>query len=143
MVKGIFVSARRIGFEFDGRSYSFKPATLAGVSVVVGVIGGIYGVGGGAMIAPFAMTVLGLPAYTVAGAALLGTLVTSIAGVGFFEVLGGAPDWTLGLLFGAGGLAGSYCGARLQKHLPERSIRLLLGLLVTGLGLRYVIQFFL
>ncbi len=142
-VKGIFVSARRIGFDFDGRSYSFKPATLAAVSLVVGVIGGIYGVGGGAMIAPFAMTVLGLPAYTVAGAALLGTLLTSIAGVGFFQVLGGAPDWTLGLLFGAGGLAGSYLGARLQKHMPERSIRLLLGLLVTGLALRYVFQFFL
>jgi uncharacterized membrane protein YfcA len=143
VVKGIFVSVRRIGFEFEGRSYSFQPATLAAVSLVVGVIGGIYGVGGGAMIAPFAMTVLNLPAYTVAGAALLGTLITSVAGVGFFEVLGGAPDWTLGLLFGVGGLAGSYSGARLQKHMPERSIRLLLGLVVTGLALRYVVQFFL
>ncbi|MDR3699348.1 MAG: sulfite exporter TauE/SafE family protein [Candidatus Sulfopaludibacter sp.] len=143
VVKGIFVSAKRMGFEFEGRTYSFKPATLAAVSLVVGVIGGIYGVGGGAMIAPFAMTVLDLPAYTVAGAALLGTLVTSVAGVGFFEVLGGSPDWVLGLLFGVGGLAGSYCGARLQKHVPERFIRLLLGLLVTGLALRYVIQFFL
>ena len=142
VVKGVFVSPRRIGFEFEGRSYSFKPATLAVVSVVVGVIGGIYGVGGGAMIAPFAMTVLELPAYTVAGAALFGTLVASVAGVGFFQVLGESPDWALGMLFGIGGLAGSYCGARLQKHLPERSIRLLLGLLVTGLGLRYVIQFF-
>jgi len=140
VVKGVVASARRIAFEFDGRAYSFKPRTLAAVSLVVGVIGGIYGIGGGAMIAPFAMTILGLPAYTVAGAALLGTLVTSVAGIAFFGVLGGAPDWPLGLLFGVGGLAGSYCGARLQKHMPERLIRLLLGVLVTGLGLKYVLQ---
>ena len=100
VVKGVVASARRIAFEFDGRAYSFKPRTLAAVSLVVGVIGGIYGIGGGAMIAPFAMTILGLPAYTVAGAALLGTLVTSVAGIAFFGVLGGAPDWPLGLLFG-------------------------------------------
>ncbi len=147
----VFASTRLIAIEFQGRNYSFRPVTLAAVSLIVGVIGGIYGVGGGAMIAPFAMTVLGLPAAIVAGAALFGTLITSIAGVGVFEILGAAhlsagaavrPDWALGILFGAGGLVGSYCGARLQKRMPERWIRLLLGLLVTGLALKYVTQFF-
>ena len=139
-MKGVVATLSEIAFEFDGRKYSFKPLTLASVSLVVGVIGGIYGIGGGAMIAPFAMTILGLPAYTVAGAALLGTLVSSVAGVTFFGVLGGAPDWPLGLLFGAGGLAGSYTGARLQRAYARRNagFRLLLGLLVTGLGLKYV-----
>lgn len=130
---------------------SFKPVPMAGVALFVGIIGGIYGVGGGAMIAPFAMTVLRLPARTVAGAALLGTLVTSVAGVAAFELLSltrfpaGAmvqPDWALGLLFGAGGLLGSYFGARLQKYWPERWIRLFLALLVTGLALTYIVRFF-
>jgi hypothetical protein len=30
-----------------------------------------------------------------------------------------APDWGVGTALGAGGLAGSYFGARLQPHLPE------------------------
>jgi uncharacterized membrane protein YfcA len=147
-VKSVIVSSRRMAFEFQGASYSFRPATLAAVALLVGLIGGIYGVGGGAMIAPFLMTILGLPAYAVAGAALVGTLVTSIAGVVVFEFLGGAansgvrPDWALGLLFGIGGLCGSYCGALLQKRLPERAIRLLLALLVTGMALNYTIRFF-
>ncbi|HTQ57129.1 MAG TPA: sulfite exporter TauE/SafE family protein [Bryobacteraceae bacterium] len=131
---------------------SFNPALLAAVALPVGVIGGIYGVGGGAIIAPFAMTILRLPARMVAGAAMVGTLVTSIMGVATFEMLSrmplsaGAsvqPDWMLGLLFGVGGLAGSYFGARLQKHLPERWIRLVLGLLITALALTYVIRFLL
>jgi uncharacterized membrane protein YfcA len=142
------VSGRRIEFEFQGESYSFRPGALAAVALLVGLVGGIYGVGGGAMIAPFLMTILGLPAYAVAGAALVGTLVTSIAGVAFFEILGGAPgshvrpDWALGLLFGTGGLFGSYCGALLQKRLPERCIRLFLALLATGMALHYAIGFF-
>ena len=150
VAKTTFASARKIEYVFQGEHYAFDPALLAMVALVVGIIGGIYGVGGGAMIAPFAVAVLGLPAYTVAGAALLGTFVTSIAGVAFFVVLGRTglsmnavtPDWTLGLLFGAGGLVGSYCGARLQKRLPERWIRLFLGFLVTALALSYVVQFF-
>ena len=102
----------------------------------------IYGVGGGAIIAPFAMTSLGLPAKVIAGPSLLATLITSLVGIGSFEVLRVRPDWTLGLLFGAGGLAGSYCGARLQKHLPDRYIRLFLGLLLAGLSATYIFQFF-
>jgi len=141
-VENMRATLRRVEFDFQGKTYSFKPATLSMVALIVGIIGGIYGVGGGAIIAPFAMTILGLPAYAVAGAALFGTLLTSIAGVGFFEALGTRPDWTLGLLFGLGGLFGSYFGARVQKYLPERWIRLFLGLLVTGLALNYVTRFF-
>jgi len=119
---------------------------LTAVALVVGLIGGIYGVGGGAIIAPFAMTSLCLPARAVAGPALAGTFVTSLVGIASFELIGRSalatgvavrPDWVLGLLFGAGGLAGSYCGARLQKHLPERWIRLGLGVLLLCLAARY------
>jgi len=151
VVKTRRVSFKRIEYEFWGEVFSFSTAVIFVLALAVGLIGGIYGIGGGAIIAPFVVTVLCLPVYTVAGAALLGTFITSIAGVGFFELLAvtplgaGAPvrpDWALGALFGVGGLAGTYCGARLQKYLPERWIRLGLGLLITGLALSYIGQFF-
>lgn len=84
----------------------------------------------------------------MAGATLIGTFVTSVAGVAFFEILaatgfgaGGAiaPDWLLGLTLGVGGLAGTYAGARLHRYVPERLIRGVLGALVTLLALRYVL----
>ncbi len=145
------VSLRRIEYEFWGEVFSFSPAAVFGLALLVGVVGGVYGIGGGAIIAPFVVAVMGLPVYTVAGAALLGTFLTSVAGVGAFELLGATslgagaavqPDWALGALFGVGGLCGTYCGARLQKHLPERWIRLALGVLITGLALSYISQFF-
>ena len=132
------VSLRRIEYEFWNESFGFNPIAIFGLALIVGIIGGIYGIGGGAIIAPFVVAIFGLPVYTVAGAAMLGTFLTSIAGVGCFQVLGVRADWQLGALFGIGGLVGTYVGARLQKYFPERWIRLVLGLLVGGLGISYV-----
>ena len=141
------VSLTRIEYEFGGGYFSFATAPVFFLALGVGVIGGVYGIGGGSVIAPFLVTVLGLPVYTVAGAALMGTLLTSIAGVACFQALAAtgigaqsmvAPDWSLGLILGAGGLVGSYVGARTQKFLPETLIRLALGALITLLSLGYL-----
>lgn len=151
-VRTTSVSLKRVEYEFWGELFVFNPVALFGLSFVVGIAGGIYGIGGGAIIAPFIVSVFRLPIYTIGGATLFGTLITSTAGVGFFEFLAQTPlsagvpvrpDWLLGALFGLGGLAGTFVGARLQKYLPERWIRLFLGVLVAGLALNYMTQFFL
>jgi len=137
-----------VEYEYGGKSYAFGTMAIFALSVGVGVIGGIYSIGGGSIIAPFLVTVFGLPVYTVAGATLIGTFVTSAAGVAFYELLaatgfgGGAPiapAWLPGLTLGVGGLAGTYAGARWQKYMPERLIRGVLGTLVTLLAIRYII----
>jgi len=119
-----------------------SPARLAMAAAAVGCVGGIYGIGGGSVLAPLLIRSGRLPS-EVAPATLAATLVTSIAGVATFLVLSAhhrgsvAPDWTIGILLGAGGLAGGYLGARLQPRLPEVTIRRLLGVLVIAVGVRY------
>jgi uncharacterized membrane protein YfcA len=144
----VAASPLRVEYEYVGKTYAFGTLTIFALSLGVGVIGGIYSIGGGSIIAPFLVTVFGLPVYTVAGATLIGTFVTSVAGVAFYELLaatgfgGGvpvAPDWLLGITLGVGGLAGTYAGARLQRHVPERLIRSVLGTLVTLLALKYIL----
>ena len=78
------VVAQRIEYSFWGETFSFPTLGIFVLALAVGLVGGIYGIGGGAIIAPFVVSVLGLPIYTVAGAALAGTFLTSIVGVGFF-----------------------------------------------------------
>jgi uncharacterized membrane protein YfcA len=113
------------------------------LALSVGCAGGIYGIGGGSLLAPILLAA-GFSAYEVAPATLAATFLTSIAGIATYEVLqlshGGtiAPDWALGLWLGAGGFAGSYLGARLQSRLPETSIRRLLGLIACLVAVRYV-----
>ncbi len=144
-------SLQKIEYEFWGETYSFGTMAIFTLALVVGLIGGIYGIGGGAIIAPFCVSILGLPVYTVAGAALAGTFLTSIAGVVFYSLLAFtpvgaatnvAPDWALGALFGVGGLLGTYCGAYIQKYLKEKIVKGIMAALILFLALRYIIQFF-
>jgi uncharacterized protein len=113
------------------------------LALVVGVVGGIYGIGGGSLLAPI-LIALGFSVYEVAPATIAATFVTSIVGIATYQVLqlshGGAiaPEWTLGAFMGAGGFAGSYCGARLQSRLPERSLRRLLGCVACLVAARYI-----
>jgi uncharacterized protein len=114
------------------------------LALAVGTIGGIYGIGGGSILGPI-LVGLGYTVFEVSPAALTATFLTSVAGVATFALLslGGsgdvAPDWTLGIAIGLGGLAGAYLGARLQSRLPETLLRRGLGLLALGLGLRYAV----
>lgn len=142
-------SMKRISYEFAGETYTTSTATIFVMSLVVGVVGGVYGIGGGSIVAPFFVSICGLPVYTVAGAALMGTLVTSVAGVAFYQILAifhagqsVAPDWGLGFLFGLGGMCGMYCGARLQKHVPARLIKAMLSVIILGTAFKYVAGFF-
>jgi len=139
---------RQVEFDYDGETHKFSPPIIYVICFLVGIIGGIYGIGGGSIVAPFFVAIIGLPVYTVAGAALMGTFITSVAGVAFYQYLSWiytdmavAPDWVLGVLFGFGGLFGMYLGARTQKFVPAKIIKSILCACVLFVALRYVIGF--
>jgi uncharacterized membrane protein YfcA len=118
------------------------------MSLGIGVIGGAYGIGGGSLMAPVLVAVFGLSVHAVAGAALFGTFVTSLVGVTLYQFLPtptGAPaqpDWLLGILFGLGGMAGMYLGARTQKRVNQRVLKIGLAVVLAGLAGGYVLQYF-
>jgi hypothetical protein len=146
MLEGVVVrerSRRHIAYEFAGTRYVVRTVEAAALSAGVGIVGGIYGIGGGALIAPFLVSVFRLPVHTVAGAALAATFATSAAAVGAYLLVGSAaggaiPDWRLGLLFGLGGLAGTYVGARAQRFVPARPIQWLLAACTLGPAVGYL-----
>lgn len=115
------------------------------LALVVGTVGGIYGIGGGSLLAPLLLAA-GFSAYQVAPATLAATFLTSIVGVASYELLqldhGGsiAPDWALGAWLATGGFLGSYLGARLQHRLSESALRRLLGAIACLVAARYLQQ---
>lgn len=140
---------KRLSYTFDGEASEISIWKVFALSAIVGVVGGIYGIGGGSIIAPFLITFFRLPIYTVAGAALMGTFVTSVAGVLFYQIIAPfypdmsvAPDYLLGGLFGLGGAAGMYFGACCQKHVPARAIKWMLAGIILFTVLKYVAAFF-
>lgn len=129
-LESVRFSRSHITFAFKAQEHRIRLAGLAGISFAVGVVGGAYGIGGGGIIAPVLVGLYRLPVQAIAGAALWGTFVTSLGAVAFYQALAPfypdlavSPDWLLGLLFGLGGAAGVYVGARLQRVAPLALIK--------------------
>lgn len=137
-----------VGYEFYGEHFEVPFWKILALSFSVGIVGGIYGIGGGAILAPLFVSFFHLPVYTVAGATLMGTFVTSVAGVAFYQVIAPlypdmavAPDWLLGTLFGLGGMVGMYAGARCQKFVRANWIKGMLAGILVYAALKYVLEF--
>ena len=142
-------NSRSLFFVFQEKEYRVSTRQLALLSLVVGLVGGIYGIGGGAIMAPFLVSFFALPVYAVAGATLFATFLTSVAGVSFYSLLAPfypdmavAPDWRMGLLVGLGGMCGMYLGARCQKHVPAFALKCFLAAILLFTAIRYLGQSF-
>ena len=142
-------SMRRIAYTFQDTRYECPTMGILIMSFIVGIVGGTYGIGGGAIIAPFFVAWFGLPVHTISGATLMGTFLTSVAGVTFYMLISPffpeqsvSPDWMLGLLFGLGGVAGMYLGARCQKFVPAKAIKWMLGVVIVSTALKYAFEYF-
>jgi len=144
-VEDVRFSWRTLTYRFQSRNYSCSLPSIFGLSLLVGVLGGVYGIGGGAIIAPFLVAIYNLPVYTIAGATLVGTFATSVAGAGFYQFAAPffpgmqvQPDWMLGILFGLGGCCGTYVGARTQRYVSSKWLKLLLALLILFVSANYL-----
>lgn len=120
---------------------------LVVLGAVAAAIGGVYGIGGAALVVPWLVAVERLPIASTAGAGLVTTLITSVVGLAAFVVLGqldigsaAGPEWANGLALGVGGAAGAYLGARLQPRLPVALLRGVVGVAALVAGIRLALE---
>ncbi len=142
---------RRVAYTFSGERYEIPTMKLSLISLAVGVVGGVYGIGGGAIIAPLLVAYFRLPVHTVAGASLFSNFASSLCGIFIYWVIdevklvpgvSAEPDWLLGLSLGIGGAVGMYIGARAQRYLPEKAIKVVLTVFLLFVATWYVIEVF-
>jgi uncharacterized membrane protein YfcA len=135
---GVLLLLRRGDATPSGATAGPSGRTISALAFVVGIAGGMYGIGGGSLLAPI-LVAMGAGLARVAPAALTSTYLTSAAGAASFAVLAQgtagsvAPDVSLGVAAGLGGLVGGAIGARLQPRVPEALLRR--GLAVAALAL--------
>ena len=141
---GAWLALTQVSAARTTRRARLPRAAVGLIAAVAGCVGGIYGIGGGSILAPI-LVADGRPPSQVAPAALSSTFLTSLAGVVTFTILSAhqhgsvAPNWPTGIALGVGGLAGGYVGARLHARLPEALIRRLLALVVVAIGVRFLV----
>ena len=125
---------------------SVPTTRLLVVGFAAGVVGGIYGLGGAALVVPWLVSVERLSVRDSAGPGLVVTLTTSAIGLATFTAAAAAgvgeaaaPDWSAGLALGLGGAAGAVVGARLQPRLPVALLRTVLAIAAIAAGLRLLV----
>lgn len=94
---------------------------LVAVGLLVGVLSGMFGIGGGTVIVP-ALVWLGLSQRNAAATSMLAIVPTSISGVISYAT-GGHVDWLAAALLFCGMFVGGQVGSWLLSRLPELALR--------------------
>ena len=89
--------------------------------VGAGFLSGLFGVGGGLVIVPALMAVLGMDQRRASATSLAAIIVTAAVGSGTYA-LHGEVSWAGGALLVVGALAGSQIGVWLLRRLPASSL---------------------
>ena len=97
---------------------------LIAIGAFAGLCGGYVGVGGGFIMVPLFVSLLGIPMKKASGTSLMAVCILAVPGVVEQAVLGNV-NFTVGLAMAAGTIPGAMAGAGLVKRVPERSLRLL------------------
>ncbi len=109
-----------------------------GIGCLVGVLSAIMGVGGGFIMVPAMIYLLGMPTIMVVGTSLF-QIIFVTANVTFLQsVQNQTVDIMLALLLLTGSVIGAQFGSRFAGRLPGEQLRALLALIVLGVGLRIV-----
>lgn len=94
-----------------------------GAGAAVGLLTGLFGVGGGFIIVPALSLLLGLEAQQAVATSLLVVLINSIAGLGAHASAASGLDYTVLLLFAGTSLIVSIVAARMAAKLPAATVR--------------------
>ena len=108
-----------------------------GIGFTIGFVGAIMGIGGGFLLVPMLIYLLRVPTATVIGTSMVITLVTMASATVLHATTDHLVDAVLALMLMVGGVIGAQFGARAGQHLSAERLRLLLGILVLAVGLRF------
>lgn len=107
------------------------------IGFVIGFVGAIMGIGGGFLLVPMLIYFLRVPTATVIGTSMVLTLITMASATVMHAATNHLVDAVLALILMVGGVIGAQFGARTGQRMRGERLRLLLGLLVFAVGLRF------
>ena len=110
------------------------------IGMIIGFVGAIMGIGGGFLLVPMLIYLLRVPTGTVIGTSMVLTLVTMTSATLLHAVTNHLVDAVLALILMVGGTIGAQFGARAGQRISGEGLRLLLGLLILAVGIRFAVE---
>jgi uncharacterized membrane protein YfcA len=110
------------------------------IGFIIGFVGAIMGIGGGFLLVPMLIYLLRVPTSTVIGTSTVLTLITMASATILHAATNHLVDAILALILMVGGVTGAQFGTRAGHKMSAERLRLLLGLLVLGVGFRFALE---
>jgi len=110
------------------------------IGILIGFLGAVMGIGGGFILVPLLIYLLRVPTSTVIGTSMVLTLVTMMVATMLHAATNHLVDAVLALILMVGGVTGAQFGARAGQMIRSEQLRLLLGLLILAVGVRFAIE---
>lgn len=98
-----------------------RPITAAAIGLAAGVVSGLFGVGGGVIVVPALVMLLGFAQRNASGTSTA-TIVASSSAALIAFVAEGEVDWAAAALVFSGAGVGAWAGARFLGRVPERAL---------------------
>ncbi|MFN5688471.1 sulfite exporter TauE/SafE family protein [Bradyrhizobium sp.] len=113
---------------------------VIGLGLLIGFLGAVMGIGGGFILVPLLIYILRVPTSTVIGTSMVLTLATMMIATMLHAVSNHLVDAVLALILMVGGVTGAQFGARAGQMIRGEQLRLLLGLLILAVGIRFAVE---
>jgi uncharacterized protein len=128
----------KMKFRASGLYISVLPPMAVGA--LVGFMGAVMGVGGGFIMVPAMIYLLGMPTKVVIGTSLFQIIFVSAFATLLHATSSNTVDMMLALLLIVGGVIGAQFGARLSGRLKAEQLRILLSLMVISVALKIALD---
>lgn len=113
---------------------------VVAIGILIGFLGAVMGIGGGFILVPLLIYLLRVPTSTVIGTSMVLTLVTMMCATMLHAATNHLVDAVLALILMVGGVTGAQFGARAGQMIRGEQLRLLLGLLILAVGIRFAFE---
>ncbi|PZQ45529.1 MAG: permease [Micavibrio aeruginosavorus] len=113
-----------------------------GVGFLGGLMISVLGIGGGFVMVPAMIYILGMPSLLVAGTSLFQIIFISSFACILHAVANGTVDVMLALIMTAGGVVGAQVGVRLARRVKGAPARVALALIIVGVCIRMLFELF-
>ncbi len=112
---------------------------LVAIGLAVGLLAGLMGVGGGVLMVPAMVYLLGYSQHEAHGTSLTIMVLLAAVAAASYGILG-SVNWLVAATLIPGGMLGAVAGARASRHLPALRLKAIFSVFVLATGIRMIVS---
>lgn len=128
-------------FEIYGTAYEYYVPVSGAIilSLTIGTISGLFGIGGGSIMVPAMVLLFGVPIHIATATSMFMIFFVSLSGASTHIFLGHVV-WEYALFFIPGAWIGGRLGAKINQKLSGKTLEWILRILLIGIGIEMIVS---